>query len=212
MIFNIEKNVVFILFIIHFVVSVIFLFLRGSQEEKVTEEKDLGEEEQITKKNIQTQLYIHSGISAAVCAAAIVYCAWKEFRFFNLYKHGPMILHLVASVVVLLFNGNPDTSLWLSWVFQIVSILVTGAQCLTRIFFSNNWVKNVKMVTNPIGTKETKAALQQGIDKAKVAEAAGTQVVQQAQEAAKQVAAKTQEVQQATKFGKFLNFGKRKLK
>tara|TARA_E500000331_G_C17072311_1_gene633174 strand:+ start:31 stop:603 length:573 start_codon:yes stop_codon:yes gene_type:complete len=190
MTFFTKENIVLILFIIHLAVSIFFFGLRWSQDKKVTEEKDLGEEEQITKKNIQTQLFIHSVISFVVCGGAIIYCLKEEdlLLTFNLWIHGPMFLHLVASVAVFFLNLIPDSSLWLSWVFQIVSILVTGFQCLTRKFFPPiNWVKNVKMATNLIGTKETKAATT--------------------------AATVTNPTVTNTAFGKkLLNFGKRKLK
>tara|TARA_Y100000389_G_scaffold107459_1_gene104456 strand:+ start:1158 stop:1721 length:564 start_codon:yes stop_codon:yes gene_type:complete len=182
-----KENVVLILFIIHLAVSIFFFFLRWSQDKKVTEEKDLGEEEQITKKNIQTQLFIHSGISVAVCVIAILYCFFyiKEIPFI-LYQHGPMILHLVASGAVLGLNFIPDSSLWLSWIFQIVSILVTGAQCIVRLPVFNKFMKVKNMTENPIATVT---------------------------DIAKIPAATPENPPLGTQFGKkLLNFGKRKLK
>jgi len=218
-----EYTLIGYLLIAHLLTNLLF-FILNLVKIKPEEEPEEEPEVLLAKK---TELTIHCIISAVMLGLILVArLGIKDLDFFKI----AMWVHLGVCVVVgIVANARPESVTWLSWVFEIVStgVLVIGAAM--HYYSGSKLMKQFanikKMVPDSSATQATADALQKGIDRALVAQeaaktqvgaakqvaagAAATQVVA-AQEAAKQAANVKQNP--LNKFGKFLNFGKRKLK
>jgi len=103
--------------LVNFVLFFINFFRTISKKEK--KEEDI--------QNQKDELTVHSIISALVfCILIGIFCfPFSYSKLFNLFN-GIMIIHFLVSIVVLIINLSSESSSWLSWVFEIVSLIVVG--------------------------------------------------------------------------------------